>query len=235
MDLFKQSRAAYREGRFREAAGLLRRAYALDPAPTLLYNLARALESDGDFEGAVRAYQDYLAADPNAEDKAAIQRRIENLQTQIAERQELERRLEEARARPTGPAAAPPAGPAGDPSPPGLVTPAPEARSAPVVPWVVAGLGVAGVATGAALGAMAQGKHRQAEDAPVQADAVRLDEDARGLARGANIALIAGGALAAGGLVWGLIATLSGEPAPAAEPTVALFVGPGSAGLHGRF
>ncbi|MCB9648131.1 MAG: tetratricopeptide repeat protein [Deltaproteobacteria bacterium] len=124
IQLFQESRAAYRQGRFRAAAALLEKAYALDPAPTLLYNLARALESDGDFEGAVKAYQDYLAADPKADDRAAIAQRIENLQTQIAEREELQRRLKEAQARPPpGPAPAPapiaPAAPGGRAGPRG--------------------------------------------------------------------------------------------------------------------
>ena len=227
IELFKQSRAAYRQGKFREAAGLLRKAYVLDPAPTLLYNLARALESDGDFEGAVKAYRDYLAADPNAEDRAAIQQRIENLQTQLAERQELERRLAEERAK----RAAPPPAPAAA----ARATPAPaEARGPVVVPWVVAGLGGAGIVAGAVLGGLAKGKHGEAEDAPVQADAVTLDDEARGLARGANIALVAGGAVAAGGLIWGLVRVLSADD-PAEPPQVSLGLGPSGVLVHGRF
>ncbi|MCA9550813.1 MAG: tetratricopeptide repeat protein [Myxococcales bacterium] len=232
IQLFQESRAAYRQGRFRETAALLEKAYALDPAPTLLYNLARALESDGDFEGAVKAYQDYLAADPKADDRAAIAQRIENLQTQIAEREELQRRLREAQARPPpGPAPAPapiaPAAPEVE-----LTHEAPAARSTPVVPWVVAGLGAAGVAAGGVLGVMARNKHQEADGAPAQADAVLLDEDARSLARGANIAFIAGGAVAAGGLIWGLLQTLGGDDDGSA---VSLRVGPTSVGVLGRF
>lgn len=222
IELFQRSRELYREGRFREAADLLEEAYALDPAPTLLYNLARALESDGDFEGAVEAYRDYIAADPTADDRPAIERRIQNIEAQIREREDLRRKLQEERSKAIEAA----------PAPGGVTTEAPEAAETSVVPWVVTGIGAAGLVAGGVLGGLAQSKHGQADDAAIQADAVALDDEARGLARGANIAFIAGGVLAAGGLVWGLVDMLGSEaPADPEAVSVTPSIGPGTAGV----
>jgi tetratricopeptide (TPR) repeat protein len=87
LDLFDRSEVAYRAGRFADAAQLLRDAYALKPEPVLLYNLARAYEGMGDLDRAVKAYGDYLTADPNAKDRASIETRIATLNKQIVERE----------------------------------------------------------------------------------------------------------------------------------------------------
>lgn len=202
IELFQESRKAYQAGRFEEAANLLRRAYALDPAPTLLYNLARALESGGDIDGAADAYRRYIDADPTAKDRAAIERRIANLEAQIRERDELRNRLEAERQRRAQPTPPPDAGQ--------VTTVAPPPPSKPsAVPWVVAGTGGASLVVGAVLGGLAQTEHGKAKDAITMQDAVDADDRARGLARGANIAFGVGGALTAAGLVWGLIDVVS--------------------------
>jgi tetratricopeptide (TPR) repeat protein len=87
LDLFDKSEAAYQKGRFAEAALYLREAYALKPEPVLLYNLARAYEGMGDLEHAAKAYQDFLAAEPNAKDRGSIEVRIATLKKQLAERE----------------------------------------------------------------------------------------------------------------------------------------------------
>ena len=79
VDLFQQSRAAYRDGHFKEAADLLQRAYAVEPAPILLYNLARAYEGLGDLPHAIDAYQRYLKESPDAKDRGATEERIRTL------------------------------------------------------------------------------------------------------------------------------------------------------------
>ena len=54
-ELFRESAEAYRAGEFARAVELLEQAYAIEPAPVLQYNLARALEGMGDLDGAIRA------------------------------------------------------------------------------------------------------------------------------------------------------------------------------------
>jgi len=231
IELFKQSRAAYQAGRFDEAANLLRRAYALDPAPTLLYNLARALESDGDIDGAADAYRRYLEADPSAKDRAAIEKRIANLDAQMQERDELRRRLEAEKAKKQAPA----------PSTQVVTTPEPEPAGPSAVPWVLAGVGGGALVAGAVLGGLAQSAHGDAEDAASMLDAVDADDRARGLARGANIAFGVGGALAAAGLVWGIIdVAMSGGGEPEEDGFEASLrlgpvISPNQVGIVGRF
>jgi tetratricopeptide (TPR) repeat protein len=208
--LFEDSEARYREGRFREAAELLERAYALDPAPILLFNLARALESAGDLSNAVEAYARYVGADPEAKDRRAVEKRIENLRAQIAEKTELERQRDEeaqkraelerraslaVRERPSE---------------------APKATGPGPVPWIVAGSGVAVVAAGGVLGALALSRHQAAESEPVNAKASDLLSSSRRFETAANIAYAIGGAALAGGLLWVLFGH---GGAPASDPS----------------
>src|SRR5215207_7570198 len=65
----------YKRGEFEQAAALLRDAYEKYPEPTLLYNLARALEGLGDRSGAIEAYEQYLARGKGISDRGGIERR----------------------------------------------------------------------------------------------------------------------------------------------------------------
>lgn len=82
--LFEESETLYNQGEFEQAAALLRRAYALHPDPTLLFNLARALEGAGDLDGAIESYERYLEENPDAEDAGAIRARVGTLREQRA-------------------------------------------------------------------------------------------------------------------------------------------------------
>lgn len=68
MVLFDTARAAYREGRYADAAVDLERALVLDPnAPALLYNLGRVYELMGRFGDAVTVFERLLALTPASE------------------------------------------------------------------------------------------------------------------------------------------------------------------------
>jgi tetratricopeptide (TPR) repeat protein len=229
--LFKDSQTAYQEGRFRDAADLLERAYALDPNPTLLFNLARALESTGNAEKTIDAYERYLAADPNAKDRPAIEQRIQNLKAQIEKSQLLERQAEEERKRrealEESERIAPPPPPILPPPP---LPPIEPPRSPSPWPWVILGLGAAGAGAGGVLGVMAATKQSKAEDEPVQETAADLDATAHSFAMGANIAYGVGGGIALAGLIWGIIDLTSGGSSDATA-----VVTPSPAGVAGRF
>jgi len=189
MELFEQSSERYNAGRFQEAVDLLKQAYALRSDPVLLYNLARAYEGLGDLDHAMAAYADFLRAQPNAEDRGAIETRIATLRSQIEQRAALkrereaaqrERREAEERAREA------------------------PARSPSVVPWIVTGVGAAALATGAVLGAVSAARHAAAIEAPQ----TEIDDDqsqARHFATAANVLFASGGALAVAGVVWGIV------------------------------
>jgi tetratricopeptide (TPR) repeat protein len=176
LDLFDRGTDAYQRGRFSEAVELLGRAYALKKEPVLLYNLGRAYEGLGDVKNAAQAYADYLASEPNAPDRGALEQRIATLRRQSQEREELE-----ARARMQ------------------------KARSASVLPWIVAGTGGASVLTGVVLGSISSSRHEAAVAEPTYLRADDLQKQAETLATVANVCMIAGAVVAAGGLIWGLV------------------------------
>jgi hypothetical protein len=101
-----------------------------------------------------------------------------------------------------------------------------ERRAAPAPsrgPWVVVGVGVAGLVAGGVLGALALGEQSSRDAACPSAarcdaaSALSHDAAMRDLGLGANVALVAGGALVVGGVAWWLIAraTRTATPTPA--------------------
>lgn len=73
---FAAGAAAFEAGDFETAKTWFERAYAADPAPILVYNLARAHEEMGQAEAATRYFRAYLEAAPDATDRADVERRI---------------------------------------------------------------------------------------------------------------------------------------------------------------
>jgi tetratricopeptide (TPR) repeat protein len=207
-ELFEKSRAAYGDGRFAEAAELLKRAYQLDPDPILLYNLARALENDGDDNGARIAYEQYLRNQPNARDRRTIEARIEKLW----ERQDEKRKLALAQRAVAAE----------------KEQLAVEAEGPSFVPWIVAGVGAAVLASGGMIGVVAGTRDSASRSAPNQRDAVALRDEAEGLATFANVALASGAGIAAAGVIWGVIDLST-------APELGVVITPQTVGLAGRF
>jgi hypothetical protein len=191
IELYNDSLRRYREGRFKEAADLLRELYRAKPVPVLLYNLGRACEGMEDLECAVLAYTRYLSEEPEIADRGAIEQRVETLRRQQRERS-ASKRKRGAGQRPTVPI------------PDSARTAPPNTRGPSAVPWIVAGVGAAGIGTGLFLGVLAQNKHDDAVDEPVQQSAASKQAEAEHLATGANVALISGGLIAVAGAVWGI-------------------------------
>lgn len=180
---FDQAELLYREGRYDEAIAILRELIAAYPEPILRFNLGRAYESAGRLEEAIDAYERYLEASPDAPDRVDVEGRIGRLQTQLAAQE-------------------PEPEPEPDPEPP---SPPPDKPI--IAPWVLAGVGGAGLALGVTFGSLSRARSNEARDA--QTDQVRataaLDE-ARRFATVANVSLAVGGALAVAGLAWGIAA-----------------------------
>jgi tetratricopeptide (TPR) repeat protein len=85
---------AYNLQKFDDAIAAFTRAYEIDPAPILLFNIAQSHWKKGENERAVFFYRRYLDADPKAENRDKVETRI--------------RELEEAsKAKPTPPAPLP--------------------------------------------------------------------------------------------------------------------------------
>ena len=118
---YEEGRAAFAAGDFPAALQRFERAYMLDNAPTLIFNMARAAEEAGLAEKAVTYYELYLDRNPDGSDREEVERRVRVSRAML----ERERR------------AAPPPPPVGSSS------------ARPALGWSLVGVGVAGVAVGA--------------------------------------------------------------------------------------
>ncbi len=221
-ELFKSSAEAYMRGDFSHAIELLDEAYALDPQPVLLYNKARAHEGLGHLDEAIELYERYLTEEPSSADRGAIEQRLVTLRKQrdekaalAKERTQVEKEreaVEKERANPPPPVEPPP--------------PPPHHRS--VLPYVVMGVGGAGLVTGTIFGLLANSKKAAATDERVQLQAIDLRDTGRTFATVSNVSFIAGGVLVAAGAVWWVIDGRSTN-----RSSVQVGVGPGSLSLGG--
>lgn len=185
-ELAERSAAHYRRGEFEQAAALLRKAYAKYPEPNLLYNLARSLEGRGDRQGALDAYERYLATARHIEDRARIERRVATLKAELAEEQQ--RESEQVPVQPDIVAA--------------KQAPAPHRTGRRAWPWITIAGGAAIVAGGGLMGYLARGNSDRAEDAPSGVAAQDFHDRARGQALTANILYGVGGAAIVTGVVF---------------------------------
>lgn len=87
--LHQAATAAFEQGRFDEALARYRRAYELSPRPVLLYNIAAAADRGGHDAQALEAYEAYLAAIPQAENRAFVESRIAVLRSRVPRAPEL--------------------------------------------------------------------------------------------------------------------------------------------------
>ena len=80
---FERGAALYRAGEFRPALAAFEAAQARAPAPQALFNIARCQERLGQLADAVDSYTAYLAARPDAPDRAAVTARIDELRARL--------------------------------------------------------------------------------------------------------------------------------------------------------
>jgi tetratricopeptide (TPR) repeat protein len=214
-----KARAAYERGDFREAIARYEQAYALDKNPTLLFNLGRcyeALATKDDLRVAVEKYEAYLAGSKEASDRAAVERRIEALREQI-------RVLENQAAPPPAPPAPPPEP---EPIPP---------REPMIAPWVIAGVGGAGITAAIAVGFVAKGKNDDAQATTSGRQAMDLQDEAGAYGIASNVAFAVGGAMLAAGAIWGIVDLVEVARTDRDRPRkVTLEVGLGRLGIAGE-
>jgi tetratricopeptide (TPR) repeat protein len=217
VELNDEGEKLYQQGDYAAAAKRFEAGYALDPNPTFLYNLALAYEKNSEFESALDALKRYRDADPNAPDKAAIDARIDTLQELVGKIEAEERQANEP-----------------DPEPIVIERDGPGVLAGPL-PWVLAGVGAAGVVVGGVLGALAVGKHDDAVAEPVHATALDMQDEAERLAVGSTIGFVAGGVLLATGVTLGVVGLVSDSADEGEGANVSLTVAPGGLCLRGAF
>jgi tetratricopeptide (TPR) repeat protein len=71
---------AFKQARFSDALAEFRKAYELAPVPEVLFNIARCQEELGDAPVAARSYAQYLAARPDAPERAELEEHIRELE-----------------------------------------------------------------------------------------------------------------------------------------------------------
>jgi len=220
--LLDESSTLYEQGRFREAADMLRRAHELFPEPSLLHNLGRALESAGDEEGALDAYARYLEAEPASERRPQIEARMATLERELA----LERRAQEG-------------GRGGEGEGLGAEQGEPEVDEGPslVGPVVLLASGGAALVGGLAFGIAASARQDDALEPGVSMEAgATIDDEAHSLSTVANALFVVGGVAAAAGLGWLLLSSGDDEAGEGDAPVaLRLEVGPAALGLRGHF
>lgn len=77
---FSAAQEAFGAKHFKTAAAEFEAAYGITKDPVLLYNIAESYEKAGDGHKAVAEYTQYLHDQPNAQDKAEVQKRIKAIQ-----------------------------------------------------------------------------------------------------------------------------------------------------------
>jgi hypothetical protein len=82
----------YNLGHFPEAISAFEKAYEIDPAPILLFNIAQAHRQSGDNERAIFFYRRYLEQAPNASNRADVEKRVHDLDEMLHEQSELKRK-----------------------------------------------------------------------------------------------------------------------------------------------
>jgi hypothetical protein len=164
---YEKGASEYNLGHFAEAISEFEKAYEQDQAPILLFNIAQAHRQSGNNERAAFFYRRYLEQEPDAANRAEVEKRIKDLEGVIQQQNDVKRRpptevtdQDHAVAPAPAPAAPPPASAPPPPAvvpavtPPSPITPAspspegsvtasggaPESEAAhPIHLWVSAG------------------------------------------------------------------------------------------------
>jgi tetratricopeptide (TPR) repeat protein len=118
---FERGATEYNLGHFTEAITQFEKAYEIDPAPILLFNIGQCHRQTGNKERALFFYRRYLEQNPKADNRNDVENRMAELERSIKEEKDLQQ-------RPPTNLAAPPAktepGPASEMPAPQETTPA---------------------------------------------------------------------------------------------------------------
>lgn len=223
---YADARRAFEEKRYDDSIALLRAAYACEPNPVYLGNVARTLEEAHRPKEALEAWRAFLVVTTDPRERTQIEGRISALSKLVDDLNRLEKEklaAEEAKRKAEASAKE---------RQPSAPAPAPAAAHVSAGAWIVSGVGVAGLAAGVVLGVLANGKHTSAADERDVVRATALQDDARGLAHAANAAFVVGGVVTAVGITWiGVDLLRTGD----ARPRAALTLRGASVALEGHF
>lgn len=222
---FQNGAAYYDRANYAMALEEFQRAYRLESAPELLYNMGRCHEGLGQTEQAIARFEAYLAAKPGANNAPVVQARIKNL-----------RGLLQSKAPKPTPAATPGKAPAAAAQPEQAPTPTRrrEAASLKLAGWATLGGGAAVMVAGAILGGVALQKTGEYEDGYARHmaydEAQGILDQAEAMETGMFVCLGLGAAAAVTGVVL-LILDGSGETSSASASLGSATLRPTLSGL----
>lgn len=214
------------------AVELFEQAHQIDPQPNYLFNIGRVYEEKGDLEKAVEYYQRFVGeSGVDLESRQIATERLKVLREALAQIREDERPA------PSEGEGTAPATSGGDPSEDRPRDPE-RTRKMRIAGYSLLGIGGAALIAGGAVGGVALGTTRDAEDAGFVDEQQRLRRKARTQAGAADGLFIAGGVVAVVGLVLVLSTLRAGQGrsatsrgATARRTTFAPAVGPRGVGL----
>jgi len=89
---FERGVKLYNLGHFQESIGEFEKAYDIDPAPILLFNIAQSHRQLGEKERALFFYRRYLEQAPKANNRADVEQRMKDLAQSLEQEKELKQR-----------------------------------------------------------------------------------------------------------------------------------------------
>jgi hypothetical protein len=89
---YERGATEYNLGHFADAIAQFEKAYELDPAPILLFNIAQAHRQNGNNERAAFFYRRYLEQEPNAANRADVEKRIKDLEDAVRQQNDIKHR-----------------------------------------------------------------------------------------------------------------------------------------------
>ncbi len=142
---YERGMTHYQLGEFNKAVEEFKQAYALQPAPGLLFNLAQASRLGKQYERAIYFYRTYLRVNPDAPNRTDVEARIAELEPLAAADEKRKLAADDERSRAPAPGPATVTGSAVAPAP------ARDGRGLKVGGFVVGALGLAALGAGIGL------------------------------------------------------------------------------------
>ena len=199
--LTEQAAEKYSEGDYDGAIALFERAYALDPEPNILFNIGRIYEESGNYEDAIVYYERFISepqVDLDAKQVALDRRDLAKAVVEIQKKDAEPQPVETTPAETTPPTETTPVEPPEEEAPP-------KPRNVRPIGYALLGTGAAALISGAVVGGLAKREETNFKTATNREDADFAKERGQKLAPAADGLFIAGGILAAAGIVMLLV------------------------------
>ncbi|MCX7959580.1 MAG: tetratricopeptide repeat protein [Deltaproteobacteria bacterium] len=90
---FEAAKKLYKSDKYSEALELFMKAYSRFPRPEILYNIGKCYEKLGDYQNAIKFYEQYVMLNLQAEDKEEVEELIRNLKEAIKRPEERDKYL----------------------------------------------------------------------------------------------------------------------------------------------